>query len=166
MLWLFFSSFLTALSMPGFVAGCIVWFSLVPFLKSLEKKGPLFGALYGFLYFYAFSAINLYWVLPVLMENMPRTFGKFHALTGFLVFLLMLAFEALPFAAFGFLYGLLENSVKKHPIKEVLLQLRLILFSILSGALAKWGLREVLCLTPCTETRVFYNWLPSLVRTG
>lgn len=120
MLWLFFSSFLTALSMPGFVAGCIVWFSLVPFLKSLEKKGPLFGALYGFLYFYAFSAINLYWVLPVLMENMPRTFGKFHALTGFLVFLLMLAFEALPFAAFGFLYGLLENSVKKHPIKEVL----------------------------------------------
>ncbi len=120
MLFLILSSVLTALSMPGFVAGFIVWFALIPFFKSLEEKGPFFGALYGFLYFYFFSAINLFWVLPVLTENLPKVFGKFPGWLGFFIFLLMLFIEALPFAAFGFLYGLLEKIVKKNQIKEIL----------------------------------------------
>lgn len=119
MLFLISSSVLTALSMPGFLAGFIVWFALVPFFKSLEEKGPFWGALYGFLYFYFFSAINLFWVLPVLTENLPKVFGKFPGWLGFFVFLLMLLIEALPFAAFGFLYGLMEKIMKKNPFKEI-----------------------------------------------
>ncbi|MFN3282674.1 MAG: apolipoprotein N-acyltransferase [Pseudothermotoga sp.] len=120
MFLLILSSVLTALSMPGFVAGFIVWFALVPFFKSLEGKGPFWGALYGFLYFYVFSAINLFWVLPVLTENLPKVFGKFPSWLGFFVFLLMVLIEALPFAAFGFLYGFMEQVVKKNQFKEIL----------------------------------------------
>ncbi|MGB9819914.1 MAG: apolipoprotein N-acyltransferase [Pseudothermotoga sp.] len=120
MLLLILSSVLTALSMPGFLSGFIIWFALVPFFRSLEGKGPFFGALYGFLYFYFFSAINLFWVLPVLTENLPKVFGKFPGWVGFFVFLLMLLIEALPFAAFGFLYGLMEKIVKRNHFKEIL----------------------------------------------
>ncbi|WP_041081638.1 apolipoprotein N-acyltransferase [Thermotoga profunda] len=119
MLSLIFSSVLTALSMPGFLAGFIIWFALIPFFKSLEEKGPFLGALYGFLYFYLFSAINLFWVLPVLVENLPKVFGKFPGWLGFFVFLLMILLESLPFAAFGFLYGLMEKTIKKNQLKEI-----------------------------------------------
>ncbi|MGJ8453880.1 apolipoprotein N-acyltransferase [Pseudothermotoga sp. U03pept] len=120
MISLILSSVLTALSMPGFLAGFIVWFALIPFFKSLENRGPLFGALHGFLYFYLFSAINLYWVVPVLTENLPKVFGKFPGWLGIFVFLLMLLLQSIPFAAFGFLYGLMEKAIKKNPFKEIL----------------------------------------------
>jgi len=131
---LILSSVLTALSMPGFLAGFIVWFALILFLKSLEEKGPLLGALYGFLYFYLFSAISLFWVLPVLTENLPKVFGKFPGWLGFFVFLLMLLLEAIPFAAFGFLYGLMERIIKRNPFKEILFTASLYtLFDFLRG---------------------------------
>ncbi|MEJ5229366.1 MAG: apolipoprotein N-acyltransferase [Pseudothermotoga sp.] len=134
MILLVVSSVLTALSMPGFLAGFIVWFALIPFFKSLEGKGPLFGTLYGFLYFYFFSAINLFWVLPVLTENLPRVFGKFPGWLGFFVFLLMLLLEAIPFAAFGFLYGLMERMIKRNPFKEIFFTASLYtLFDFLRG---------------------------------
>lgn len=114
-LFLILSSILTALSMPGFLFSFFVWFGLIFLFLALENKGPFMSALYGFLYFYIFSAINLFWVLPVLIENLPRTFSRFPGWLGFFVFLIMLAIEALPFAVFGLIYSigkrLTENRV-------------------------------------------------------
>lgn len=113
-LFLILSSILTALSMPGFLFSFFVWFGLIFLFLALEDKGPFASALYGFLYFYIFSAINLYWVLPVLVENLPRTFSRFPGWMGFFVFLIMLAIEALPFAAFGLLYFLGKRSTENQ----------------------------------------------------
>ncbi len=120
MTFLIISSVLTALSMPGFLAGFIVWFSLVFLFKALENKGPLLGAVYGFTFYYVFSLINLFWVLPVLTENLPRVFSRFPGWVGFFVFLLMCAIQALPFAGFGLIYGFAEKSIKTNPYKEIL----------------------------------------------
>lgn len=118
--FLVISSVLTALSMPGFLFGFLVWFSLIFLFLALEDKNVLSSTLFGFLYFYIFSAINLYWVLPVLVENLPRTFSRFPGWVGFFVFLLMLAIEALPFALFGLLYSLGKNSFKARPWLDAL----------------------------------------------
>lgn len=120
LLLLILSSVLTALSMPGFLFGFFVWFGLVFLFLALEDKNPLVSALYGFLYFYIFSAINLFWVLPVLVENLPRTFSRFPGWLGFFVFLIMLAIEALPFAAFGLIYSLGRRSTENWPWLDLL----------------------------------------------
>ncbi len=120
MIWLLISSVLTALSMPGFLFGFIVWFSLVFLFKALENKGPVLGALYGFVFYYVFSVVNLFWVLPVLTENLPRVFARFPGWVGFFAFLLMCALQAIPFAGFGLVYGFAEKFVKTNPYKEVI----------------------------------------------
>ncbi|AEH51332.1 apolipoprotein N-acyltransferase [Pseudothermotoga thermarum] len=134
MIFLVVSAVLTALSMPGFLLGILVWFSLVFLFKSLENKGPFFGALYGFLFYYIFCVINLFWVLPVLTENLPKVFGRFPSWLGFFVFLLMCAIEALPFAGFGLIYGFMERFIKTNPYKEILFTASLYtLFDYLRG---------------------------------
>jgi apolipoprotein N-acyltransferase len=119
LLFLVLSSVLTALSMPGFLFGFLAWFSLIFLFIALEEKKALASILYGFLYFYIFSAINLYWVLPVLVENLPRTFSRFPGWLGFFAFLLMLAIEALPFALFGLLYSI-GTSLRDRPWLDAL----------------------------------------------
>lgn len=119
-LFLVLSSVVTALSMPGFLFGFLVWFSLIFLFIALEEKNVLTSTLYGFLYFYFFSAINLYWVLPVLVKNLPRTFSRFPGWLGFFVFLLMLTIEALPFALFGLLYSIGKNSIRNRPWLDAL----------------------------------------------
>lgn len=114
LLFLALSSVLTALAMPGFLFGFFVWFSLIFLFIALENKSVLESTLYGFLYFFFFSAINLYWVLPVLVENLPRTFSRFPGWLGFFVFLLMLVIEALPFALFGLLYTIGKRTVENR----------------------------------------------------
>lgn len=105
MIFIIFSSILTALSMPGFLWGGFIWFSLILLFKGLEKKKFWVSALYSFVFYYVFSFISLFWVIPVLTKNLPDFFGKFSSFTGFGVFLLLCFIEALPFLIFGSLYG-------------------------------------------------------------
>jgi len=48
------SSLLTTLSMPGYLFGGIVFFSLIPLFFALEKKGPILSAISGFSIFFHF----------------------------------------------------------------------------------------------------------------
>lgn len=110
MIYAVISSILTALSMPGFIWGGMIWFSLIFLFKSLENKK--LAILYVFLFEYIFFFISLYWVIPVLTKNLPEFFGKFSSITGFFVYLLLCLIEALPFLLFGTLYTIFIDRIK------------------------------------------------------
>ncbi|RDI92805.1 apolipoprotein N-acyltransferase [Thermosipho africanus Ob7] len=110
MIFAIISSILTALSMPGFLWGGIVWFSLIFLFKSMENRKLSF--LYAFLYEYLLTFISLYWVIPILTKNLPEFFGKFSSVTGFFVYLLLCLVEAIPFLLFGALYGYFIDRIK------------------------------------------------------
>lgn len=120
MIYVLMSSLLTVLSMPGFLAGFLVWICLIPLLKAFNRRGPFWGALYGFVFYLLFILADLFWVLPVLTDNLPQVFSRFPSWVGVFVFILMGIVEAFPFAGFGFVYGLAERSIKKNPLREIL----------------------------------------------
>ncbi|PLV59288.1 apolipoprotein N-acyltransferase [Thermotoga sp. KOL6] len=97
------SGILTALSMPGFLSGSLIWFSLVPLFWVMEKTGIWKRTLLSFVYFLTHISISFFWVLPTLTENLPVVFGRYPGWLGIVVFLLMGGIEALPFLGFGFL---------------------------------------------------------------
>lgn len=108
------SGFLTALSMPGFVADLFVWFSLVPLLFVLKRGRPFRNAVLTFLYFYTHTLITYFWVLPVLTENLPAVFGRFPPWIGVVTYLLMGGIVSFPFLGFGFMMGFApENAILK-----------------------------------------------------
>ena len=115
MLLAILSGILTALSMPGFISGVLIWFSFVPLLKSMERKKPIWCGFLSFLYFYTHISISFYWVFPTLTENFPEVFGRFPGWVGGIVFFLMGVIEALPFFGFGVLYGIFSNRIGKNP---------------------------------------------------
>lgn len=112
MIFIIFSSILTSLAMPGFLWGGFIWFSLIFLFKGLEKKNFLLSAIYSFTFYYIFSFISLFWVIPVLTKNLPDFFGNFNSFTGFGVFLLLCLIESLPFLIFGALYGYFVPKIK------------------------------------------------------
>lgn len=105
MIFIILASLFTTLSMPGFLWGGFVWFSLVFLFKGLENKNLFFSALYSFVFYYLFTFFSLFWVIPVLTKNFPEFFGNFNSLAGFGVYLLLCLIEAVPFLIFGILYG-------------------------------------------------------------
>ncbi|ABR31715.1 acyltransferase [Thermosipho melanesiensis] len=110
MIFIVISAILTSLSMPGFLWGGLIWFSLILFFKGLENKR--FTFIYSFLFHFILYFISLYWVIPVLTSNLPDFFGRFSPFTGFLVFLLLCTIEALPFTVFGIFYGYFIDKIK------------------------------------------------------
>ncbi|SHH38804.1 apolipoprotein N-acyltransferase [Thermosipho atlanticus] len=114
MIFVFLSSILTALSMPGFFWGGLVWFSLIPLFSGLEKKSYWLKVLYIFLFFYTFFFISLYWVIPVLTKNLPEFFGRFNSIVGFGAFLLLCLLETLPFLLFAVLYAYFIPRIKNN----------------------------------------------------
>ncbi|RKX53017.1 MAG: apolipoprotein N-acyltransferase [Thermotoga sp.] len=119
MLLAILSGILTALSMPGFLSGVLIWFSLIPLLKAMERKSPLWCGFLSFLYFYTHISISFYWVFPTLTENFPEVFGRFPGWVGGVVFFLMGIIEALPFLGFGILYGIFSKRVRRNPKLEL-----------------------------------------------
>ncbi len=113
------SSLLTTLSMPGYLFGGIVFFSLIPLFLALEKKGPIFTAIVSFLYFFTFSFVNFHYLINTLTTGLPELFGRFNATAGFLVFILFCILEALPFLLFGFLYGLWTEKVRFRVLEPI-----------------------------------------------
>lgn len=113
------SSLLTTLSMPGYLFGGIVFFSLIPLFFALEKKGPILSAIVAFLYFFTFSFVNFHYLINTLTTGLPELFGRFNATTGFLVFILFCILEALPFLLFGFLYGLWTEKVRFRVLEPI-----------------------------------------------
>jgi apolipoprotein N-acyltransferase len=113
------SSLLTTLSMPGYLFGGIVFFSLIPLFFALEKKGPILSAIVAFLYFFTFSFVNFHYLINTLTTGLPELFGRFNATAGFLVFILFCILEALPFLLFGFLYGLWTEKVRFRVLEPI-----------------------------------------------
>ncbi|MBO8160008.1 MAG: apolipoprotein N-acyltransferase [Thermosipho sp. (in: Bacteria)] len=112
MLFVLISSVLSALSMPGFLWGGLIWFSLIFLFKGLEKTKYWLVILYSFIYFYIFTFISLFWVIPILTKNLPEFFGRFNGIVGFGVYLLLCLIESLPFVLFGALYGYFVPRIK------------------------------------------------------
>ncbi|MGC9771853.1 apolipoprotein N-acyltransferase [Fervidobacterium changbaicum] len=106
------ASLITTLSMPGYLYGGLVFFSLIPLFFALEKKGPFISATVSFLYFFVFSFSNFHYLINTLTTSLPELFGRFNATTGFFVFILFCILEALPFLLFGFFYGLWAEKVR------------------------------------------------------
>ncbi|QTA38777.1 apolipoprotein N-acyltransferase [Thermosipho ferrireducens] len=119
MLLVILSSLLTSLSMPGFLWGGIIWFSLIPLFKAMENKKVWVTTLYAFLYFFVQTFITLYWVIPVLTKNLPEFFGRFSSQTGFFIFLLLCILEASPFLFFGFMYGFFYKRFRKGTLSAL-----------------------------------------------
>ncbi|MBZ4660912.1 MAG: apolipoprotein N-acyltransferase [Thermotoga sp.] len=105
------SGFLTALSMPGFLSGALIWFSLIPLLYAVEGRGVWKRAFLSFVYFFTHVLISFFWVLPTLTENVPLVFGRYPSWLGIVVFVLMGIIEAVPFLGFGFLSYFAPQSI-------------------------------------------------------
>ncbi|RKX44475.1 MAG: apolipoprotein N-acyltransferase [Thermotogae bacterium] len=109
------SAVFTALTMPGFFLGPLVWVALVPFILALKKSKPGRGFLLGFLFGYVMMTISLYWQLPTLSKNVPEVLRSFPNWVGFLTFWLLGAVEALPFAGTGLIYSFLSKRFVRRP---------------------------------------------------
>ncbi|MCD6550891.1 apolipoprotein N-acyltransferase [Thermotoga sp.] len=96
------SGILTSLSMPGFLSGALIWFSMVPLFFAMERGGIWKKAFLSFFYFFTHVLITFFWVLPTLTENLPLVFGRYPSWLGVVVFFLMGVIEAAPFFGFGF----------------------------------------------------------------
>jgi len=114
-----FSSLLTTISMPGYLYGGLIFFSLIPLFFALEKKGPFSAAILSFLYFFIFSFANFHYLINTLTKGMPELFGRFSSVTGILVFILFCVLEALPFLLFGFLYGLWNEKIRFRILEPI-----------------------------------------------
>ncbi len=89
------SGILTALSMPGFLPGFIVWFSLVPLVYSLRRSKPLKAGLLSFLFFFTHLTVSHFWLLDTLTRNLPTVLKNYPPYLGTLVFLLFGIYESL-----------------------------------------------------------------------
>jgi len=103
------SGALTALTMPGFFLGFIVWISLIPFFQSLRNAGPLSAFFKGFLYGYTLIGISLFWLFPTLSKNVPFVLRTFPSWMGGLVFFLLCAVEAFFFGMTGLFYSFMNR---------------------------------------------------------
>ncbi len=106
------SSFLQTLSMPGYLWGGLVWFSLVPFFFTLRRNSVLASTLLSFIYFFLFTFLNFHWLINTLVKHIPDVFGRYSPTMGFLVFLLFCILEALPYLIFGIVYGLWAGKIR------------------------------------------------------
>ncbi len=106
------SSFLQTLSMPGYLWGGLIWFSLVPLFFALHKKSVFLSTVISFLYFFLFTFLNFYWLINTLVKHIPDVFERYSPSLGFFVFLLFCILEALPYLIFGIVYGLWGGRIK------------------------------------------------------
>ncbi len=102
---------LLALSMPGMPIHILVWFSMIPLFETLASSKPISGGLKGFLFFSTAFAISHFWILDTITRNFPK-FAGFTPFQGFLVFLLLIAYQGAFYFPFGFFGALLS---KKNP---------------------------------------------------
>ncbi|MDI3472475.1 MAG: apolipoprotein N-acyltransferase [Thermotogaceae bacterium] len=111
------SAILTTLSMPGFLSGIFVWFSLVFLLKALERRKLLGKILFSYLFGIFFLSTAFFWQLTTLVRELPQATGRFSSWVGFFAFVLEVTLLGAPaYALFGFLYGLLKGKFESDTI--------------------------------------------------
>lgn len=110
------SAVLTALSMPGMLWGYLIWVALIPLFISMKEVTPLKGALKAFVWGFVYLLITHYWELPVLTVNVPEVLNSFPNFIGIVVYFLMGVVIAVPFLAFGFIYGLYQRFFERYPV--------------------------------------------------
>jgi len=111
-----FSAVLTALAMPGMLWGYLIWVALIPFFIAMKEVTPLKGALRAFVWGLVYLLITHYWELPVLTVNVPEVLNSFPNFIGVVVYFLMGLVIAVPFLAFGFIYGLYQRLFDRYPV--------------------------------------------------
>ena len=116
MVLILFSAVLTALAMPGMLWGYLIWVALIPFFIAMKEVTPLKGALRAFVWGLVYLLITHYWELPVLAVNVPEVLNSFPNFIGIVVYFLMGPVIAIPFLAFGFVYGLYQRFFDRYPV--------------------------------------------------
>lgn len=113
LLFVSISSFLTAISMPGFVGEFFIWFSLCFLLKALQEKGILKSILLSYVYGLLLLMITCFWQLPTLAVEIPRILHRYGTFGGIVAFILAATvIGAPPYMIFGILMGV-GNKVMK-----------------------------------------------------
>jgi apolipoprotein N-acyltransferase len=104
------SGILFGVSMPGMPLHPLIWISFIPLLISLKKSRPILGGINGMIFFMTSFLISHFWILDTITTNFPR-FAGFTKFQGFLVFLLLLAFESSFYFLFGFLAPCFQGKI-------------------------------------------------------
>jgi apolipoprotein N-acyltransferase len=91
------SGALLVLAFPKFHIEILAWMGLVPFLWAIRKKTAVQGAVLGFISGFVLNVGLLYWIYNVLTE-----YGHLPSAVGIFFVLLLSAYLALYFSAFGF----------------------------------------------------------------
>jgi apolipoprotein N-acyltransferase len=91
------SGALWVLAFPKFHIEILAWIGLIPLLWAIRNKTAVQGAILGFISGFVSSAGLLYWIYNVLTE-----YGHLPSAAGIFFVLLLSAYMALYFSAFGF----------------------------------------------------------------
>jgi len=98
------SGVLAAVSFPKFNLSFFIWISLIPLFLILIRNKSGTGFFYGLLAGFAYYAVILYWI-----PSVPAHYGNLSPVLSILIYLLLVFYLALYWAAFGFLFSAIHR---------------------------------------------------------